>query len=180
VADLDAEIDEPPEDWQQLDSGAEDGSDGRADVSTPQPSGASAPNTADTKMVDASEEVLAQASPGEGEAGDVTMMIDSPLPSQLQQQQALARPGTSNPVPIPNATLRASSGPIPSSARTIRTPSPTGRPGANGEEGPLTPRNDAGPWVYDGDAGRASQEVARQGSIHNLDVSTSQVQTKAA
>lgn len=44
---------------------------------------------------------------------------------------------TSDPVPIPTAT-----------PNSRRTPSPgNGVPMANGHEGPITPRNDAGPWV---------------------------------
>jgi hypothetical protein len=35
--------------------------------------------------------------------------------------------------------------------RDARTPSPSGiNPALNGQEGPITPRNDAGPWVFDG------------------------------
>jgi hypothetical protein len=43
-----------------------------------------------------------------------------------------------------------------------RTPSPDGLPSSltdalTGPEGPMTPRNDAGPFVFDGSAGRASE-----------------------
>ncbi|KAK0722443.1 hypothetical protein B0T26DRAFT_641928 [Lasiosphaeria miniovina] len=65
---------------------------------------------------------------------------------------------TSNPMPIPSggaAGQRAVSSPTNISTggdgrRDIRTPSPTGAPILNSHEGPITPRNDAGPWVFDG------------------------------
>jgi hypothetical protein len=40
-----------------------------------------------------------------------------------------------------------------------RTPSPGGNPGLNGADGPITPRNDAGPWVFDGSAGRRATQL---------------------
>lgn len=52
---------------------------------------------------------------------------------------------TSDPVPIPTTTPNAR-----------RTPSPGsgGVTTVNGHEGPITPRNDAGPWVFDGSGAR--------------------------
>lgn len=69
---------------------------------------------------------------------------------------------TSDPVPIPSSaganrsgsgTNRAGAGTNGTSTpnRPTRTPSPTGvNPVLMGPEGPITPRNDAGPWVFDG------------------------------
>jgi E3 ubiquitin-protein ligase DMA1/2 len=43
---------------------------------------------------------------------------------------------------------------VESSTRSDRTPSPNGRfPLGTGDNGPMTPRNDAGPFVFDGSAG---------------------------
>ncbi|KAK3375404.1 hypothetical protein B0H63DRAFT_278553 [Podospora didyma] len=82
------------------------------------------------------------------------------------------RPGlphaSSNPMPIPSSgpgsQQRVVSSPANISAhddqRDIRTPSPTGAPMPNGQEGPITPRNDAGPWVFDGSGVRMRAEVA--------------------
>lgn len=55
-----------------------------------------------------------------------------------------------------------------------RTPSPPGQPGLNGNEGPITPRNDAGPWVFDGSApaARADAESQPAGGMRSLDAAT--------
>jgi hypothetical protein len=55
---------------------------------------------------------------------------------------------------------RAANLDVESSMRSDRTPSPNGRfplgMGEIGPDGPMTPRNDAGPFVFDGSAGRAA------------------------
>ncbi|CAN8097614.1 unnamed protein product [Discula destructiva] len=74
-------------------------------------------------------------------------------------EDAVSRRGGAEPVAIPNST----------SSNTRRTPSPGsgGVLAAPGHEGPITPRNDAGPWVFDGSGARigvapTSSAVARQ------------------
>lgn len=61
----------------------------------------------------------------------------------------LSANATSSPMAIP--TGRTSSA-ATTGRNDARTPSPTsGTPALlNGQEGPITPRNDAGPWVFDG------------------------------
>jgi hypothetical protein len=52
-----------------------------------------------------------------------------------------------------------------------RTPSPNGMGSLDvtvGVEGPMTPRNDAGPFIFDGSAGRAADAGARLTSTLNL------------
>ncbi len=96
------------------------------------------------------------------------MFLDAPppareeAPAQLDGAATLASPGVlshtmSNPMPIPSAAQRI----LPDGRRETRTPSPTGAPATNGHEGPITPRNDAGPWVFDGSGVRLSQEGGR-------------------
>jgi hypothetical protein len=166
AADLDADIDEPIEDWQQLDSDAEDDV---PEIDAPSPS-ANPADTSNQNLLDGDEMTSAIQTTGEGETtGDVTVMLDAATDLQQQQQSPPFRHvAASSPLPIPQSS-RTSSGPLPSSARSMRTPSPNRVPLT---EGPLTPRNDAGPWVFDGDAGRASQEVSRQGAMTSLDAST--------
>lgn len=65
---------------------------------------------------------------------------------------------TSVPIGIPNSRSASSSIPVTARPGTTRTPSPTG-PGqpafmSNGE-GPITPRNNEGPWVFDGSGVRS-------------------------
>lgn len=73
----------------------------------------------------------------------------------LPPSGSLSMNATSSPMPIP--TPRAASASTRSSAattnrNTTRTPSPISYNPALpiGHEGPITPRNDAGPWVFDG------------------------------
>lgn len=75
--------------------------------------------------------------------------------------------GVTEPVPIPHAAANAR-----------RTPSPGNGcvPGVNGE-GPITPRNDAGPWVFDGSGARIGaaptpSAIARQSlnGVADMDV----------
>jgi hypothetical protein len=58
---------------------------------------------------------------------------------------------------------------------TIRTPSPNGLPSSmtdvvTSTEGPMTPRNDVGPFVFDGSAGRLSD--IRLATVASLDLDT--------
>lgn len=73
----------------------------------------------------------------------------------------LSTNATSSPMAIP--TARASSGSAATGRNGARTPSPTssGTPALlNGQEGPITPRNDAGPWVFDGSGVRMRRSDA--------------------
>ncbi|KAK3401250.1 hypothetical protein B0T20DRAFT_164382 [Sordaria brevicollis] len=147
AADLEAEVDDP-EDWEQLE--------------------------ADEQMDDAVYvQDESQASSNEGQArpaaatplqqhetdasGDVTMLYSNP------QQPAASSPfdgpsrsqgshnSTSPPMPI-RQTPAALNGQAGEGRRdAARTPSPTGIAHVvSTNEGPITPRNDVGPWVFDG------------------------------
>ncbi len=95
---------------------------------------------------------------------------DSPSPPDLREGHEIRSNATSAPVDI---ISRKAVGSAPSGASTrlvqpdsrterqmTRTPSPNGFGSSldviSGNEGPMTPRNDAGPFVFDGSAGRAS------------------------
>ncbi|OTB17992.1 hypothetical protein K445DRAFT_56487 [Daldinia sp. EC12] len=157
TADLDAEVDEPSDEWQQLDSGIDDVQE---DKSTPP---ASQPNDEVVPLVTSRTNVAEnpQESSREGDAGDVTMHVDA-----AAVQPALLRHAVTEPVPIPNATPRVSNG---DRSTTNRTPSPNSNPLGTGNEGPITPRNDAGPWVFDGNPARVSQESTRRNGMSSLD-----------
>ncbi|KAI1268436.1 hypothetical protein F5Y18DRAFT_229262 [Xylariaceae sp. FL1019] len=130
TADLDAEVDEPVEDWQQLpedvpEEKAEDGADGA--------SGDSVPDMTSLELRDTSPS---------GDRADATILLNGHA--------------ASSPVAIPAGNQR-------------RTPSPD-----DSREGPITPRNDAGPWVFDGNPGRVSQESTRRGAMRSLDAAAQQ------
>ncbi|KAI0122124.1 RING finger protein [Daldinia grandis] len=166
TADLDAEVDEPSDEWQQLDSGIDDAQE---EKSTP-PASQLNDEAMSLAISQSNIEVNSRQSSGEddvgdvgdaGDAGDVTMQIDA-----ATAQSVLLRHAMTEPVPIPNATSRVSSG---DRSKSNRTPSPNSNPPGPGHEGPITPRNDAGPWVFDGNPARVSQESTRRTGMSSLD-----------
>lgn len=166
AADLDADIEEPDEEWQQMDSGAEDAN--MEDTSVPTPPANSTADSVEALPRGARDPATPSTRFPSGDAGDVTMMIDHPpsVEEPMRVPTPTARPTASSPVAIPRPAIHDVNG--VAQPRTVRTPSPNEIRTAP-HEGPLTPRNDAGPWVFDGDAGRASQEVARPDAMANLD-----------
>ncbi|KAI1374640.1 hypothetical protein F4677DRAFT_163017 [Hypoxylon crocopeplum] len=152
TADLDAEVDEPSDEWQQLDSGIDDVQEEKSASGARQGNDEVGPPSTSQSNGSGNE----QQPSIEGDVGDMTMLID-PTP---------IRHAVTEPVPIPNATPRAVSG---DRSATNRTPSPNSHPLATGNEGPITPRNDAGPWVFDGNPARVSQESARRNGMSSLD-----------
>ncbi|KAI1476467.1 RING finger protein [Daldinia eschscholtzii] len=157
TADLDAEVDEPSDEWQQLDSGIDDVQEDKSTPPASQPSDEVVPLV--TSRTNVAENP--QESSREGDAGDVTMHVDA-----AAVQPALLRHAVTEPVPIPNATPRVSNG---DRSTTNRTPSPNSNALGTGNEGPITPRNDAGPWVFDGNPARVSQESTRRNGMSSLD-----------
>ena len=165
---------EDPEEWEQLDS--DEGAAGQegallqpppVDANNPTP--LSAPPRKSRESVRSARFLanLQQPQPA-AEVPDVTMLLDpSPpereaFPVQFDGASAFGAAGvlthtTSNPMPIPSPSQRVQ----PDGRRETRTPSPPGAPTTNGPEGPITPRNDAGPWVFDGSGVRLSQEGGR-------------------
>ncbi|KAI1306419.1 hypothetical protein F5Y03DRAFT_142031 [Xylaria venustula] len=145
TADLDAEVDEPSEEWQQLpeevpEEKAEDEVLQEENVPT-LPSGSQLNEGSPKKYAD------------QADSGDVTVLVEKA--STPQTAAGSSRNAASGPVPIPNASQR-------------RTPSPTRNGVSNGHEGPITPRNDAGPWVFDGNPARVSQESTRRNAMGSL------------
>ncbi|KAF5547271.1 dma1 component of spindle assembly checkpoint [Fusarium phyllophilum] len=147
-ADLEADVDELAEEWQQLKNEAE------AEASTPAPadtepetdpvpaaanSGTSTPERSHTTDIDHM---------------DVTVNITPETPKRNEVSHAI-----SEPLPIRNAAS------VPRRVGQLgdsRTPSPPG-----GTEGPITPRNNVGPWVFDGSAGRTVS--ATEGEMTSID-----------
>lgn len=173
AADLDADVDEPAEDWQQLDSGADEASESEnpfADA-TPEATREGTQNDAEPMPT---APAPSESSDPDVDMADATVLLDSHATPAGRTPSANA---TSSPVGIPNASSRPHSG--PASPRATRTPSPHGN-GNVPHEGPLTPRNDAGPWVFDGDAGRASQDISRPGAMNSLDATASRAEANAA
>lgn len=125
-ADLEADVEEPSEEWEMFDEPDKDGKlDAIAETSTP---------TTELEVADVDR-----------------MDITISEPADAQEPSNPTAHATSSPLPIRHAAgVRRG------------TPSPP-RPGA---EGPITPRNDIGPWVLDGRAGRDSPEGAQMTSLN--------------
>ncbi|KAL2024704.1 hypothetical protein VTK56DRAFT_6905 [Thermocarpiscus australiensis] len=178
AADLEAEV-EDPEEWEQLDSDEGDraqqegallqapsNSDNSHGNDAPAPPRRSRESQRNNTRI---PPLSPQQQASEFQA-DVTMLLDSPprLPAVQTDGAAggigeggvLPEPGRSNPMPIPAPAggQRTVSG---EGRREARTPSPTGGPVVNGHghEGPITPRNDAGPWVFDGSGVRLGAAI---------------------
>lgn len=128
-ADLEADVDETSEEWQLMSENEQKAAEA---ATTPPATEAAAPE--------------APAEEPAAEVGDVTMAVgaDSPAVNGDSSTSAISQP-----VPIRNPASGAGRG-----VRNRGTPSPPG-----GREGPITPRNDAGPWVFDGTAGRRVAEA---------------------
>ncbi|KAL1844412.1 hypothetical protein VTJ49DRAFT_91 [Mycothermus thermophilus] len=133
-----------------------------------------------------------QQQPQQTEVPDVTMLIDPTSPNRragpgqydgagtlaatAAADPSISQHSISNPVPIPSAPASSAAVQGGGDARrggVARTPSPTGGPttlvSGMGHEGPITPRNDAGPWVFDGSGVRLSSEGPRPGAGGNGD-----------
>lgn len=146
AADLEAEVDEPCEDWQQMTS---EESEANSEANNDTPPSVAGPSAAQ------------EHTPGSdsGDAADMTMRVEMGTPSPPAQPSVPERiqHTMSDPVPIPPVVSPAShlgcAPPNPSGAGAI----------AGGSENPITPRNNAGPWVFDGSAG--------EGPVNGLPIS---------
>ncbi|EAQ91155.1 hypothetical protein CHGG_03090 [Chaetomium globosum CBS 148.51] len=173
AADLEAEV-EDPEEWEQLSDEGAVAPQGAllqpplVDPNSQNSNSPSAPRKSresvrSTRLFAAQQQQ--QLQPAEDSNMDLLMSSSPPRqesPPQLDGAVTLADPNLlshtlSTPMPIPSPAQRT----LPNGRRETRTPSPTGAPVANGHEGPITPRNDAGPWVFDGSGVRLSSESAR-------------------
>ncbi|PHH81151.1 hypothetical protein CDD82_1255 [Ophiocordyceps australis] len=129
-ADLEADVDEPEEEWQQLDQGQHD-------------------------MQEAPEEAVNEAAvprrPSSEPIGDGTPdadVLDQTMisaPSDSASNVSTNSHAATDPLPIDNPSSGSGRA---AHLRDEQCPSPS----CNGE-GPITPRNNAGPWVFDGGAG---------------------------
>ncbi|KAH7308159.1 SMAD/FHA domain-containing protein [Stachybotrys elegans] len=129
-ADLEADVEDVSEEWEQL--GQETEAKNQEPPKIEQQPTAQA--EANREAHDAAEPSLVN------DVADMTLMAAAPSSPPQPPPAADSSHTPSAPVPIKSNTLHP---------RDPRTPSPPGM----GHEGPITPRNDAGPWVFDGSAG---------------------------
>ncbi|KIH92691.1 fha domain containing protein [Sporothrix brasiliensis 5110] len=232
AVDLEADVEDPPEEWETMDIEEEESV--VAGANNARSNDASAHHVKPRMPSDQRAGALS-ASAAAADIGDTTMQVDSvmedidettstgpaALAQQQQQQQRNERReldsrlqrqllveqqqhedepepvteshvshATSHPVPIPSGSRFPSTSSIANAPPTVsvngnginneRTPSPTERHIAPvGHEGPITPRNDAGPWVFDGSgirigSSRASTD-SRRGEMRSLDTAAAEI-----
>ncbi|KAK2592557.1 hypothetical protein QQS21_009737 [Conoideocrella luteorostrata] len=152
-ADLEADVDEPNEDWERLDEDVME-TDQKEPSSKSEDGEAAAPEATDASSPDLDAmDVTVSLSPAESPNGRLSNGLPHPV---------------SEPLPISNPA--SGSGRV-GHLRQNRSPSPS----ANGPEGPITPRNNAGPWVFDGSAGRrvvdGSSEMRSLDAAAEMDLS---------
>lgn len=138
-ADLEADVDEPTEEWEMFD---EDDKEAKGEEEEKD-------DKSEGSQADAANPAAPEPEVPDADRMDIT--ITEPADLSADSNSNSPAHATTSPLPI-----RHAHGP----RRT--TPSPP-RPGA---EGPITPRNDVGPWVLDGRAGRAAPDAPPEmGSI---------------
>ncbi|KAI1757471.1 hypothetical protein F4782DRAFT_525284 [Xylaria castorea] len=142
TADLDAEVDEPSEEWQQL---PEVVPEEKAEDEAAQKSNAAISSGSQSNS----------GTHGNRRDPNETTVMHFESTTLPQAPAGHLRHVMSDPVPIPNISQR-------------RTPSPTQNGLLSAHEGPITPRNDAGPWVFDGNPARVSQESTRRNAMASL------------
>lgn len=181
AADLEAEV-EDPEDWEQLEEELEDpGKPEESRSKEPRlepPAPVEASRNSVERIRTSLERARATAAerartsiersrsrthpPGTtistplGEAPEVTMsnsVDDSAASEQAPSGGGASTPSTMGSIRPSHELSHATSDPVRINGR--RTPSPgSGGPTGAQHEGPITPRNDAGPWVFDGSGAR--------------------------
>lgn len=148
-ADLEADVDEPSEGWDQLEDEVEE--------QPPATEALASYNAIDSNVTRDDDDAALErdfAQLHEGDTMDLTVAVngvgaDEPSPRT-----------TSHPLP-PATDSRPITIPIPNGRSSLSAQSPSPPP-VIGAEGPITPRNDAGPWVFDGLGGRRTTMDATQ------------------
>lgn len=97
--------------------------------------------TANTSAIEVPEATMANA---ESSASAEAAMSDGG--ASTPSTTASSRPGGEG--------SHATSDPVPINGRRTPSPNSIGNHVTNAHEGPITPRNDAGPWVFDGSGAR--------------------------
>ncbi|RFU72770.1 hypothetical protein TARUN_9485 [Trichoderma arundinaceum] len=166
-ADLEADVEEPTEEWQNLD-------DFEAPEEPVPTTVVHAPVPEVESPLPSPSEEPAEATVQETDAVDVTVNFSS---AASPAGSPTAPHATSEPLPIRS---RSSGAGRASHLRDSGTPSPPG----SGAEGVITPRNNAGPWVFDGRAGRqpadATAEMTSLDSAAEADITTHESSDDAA
>lgn len=144
-ADLEADVDDPAEGWQDMAEEAPGGGHTTAAV----PAADITPPSGDE-----------QSEPEAADPMDVTTV--NLTAADLPQTLGNIPHTVSEPLPIRSAASGAGRTPTAAGDRSTTPLGPNG-------EGPITPRNNAGPWVFDGRAGQADASGGEENGMRSLD-----------
>ncbi|ROT38449.1 SMAD/FHA domain-containing protein [Sodiomyces alkalinus F11] len=180
AADLEADIEDPEEDWDQVDMDepvkAEDNADSTPQVDNPPPA-PPVPTAPLAPPAPPAPPAPTQPLPRTRDSsGSRSSRDDSDAAREVRRQSSAARlahmtlipHSVSQPLAIRPLSMLPRHRSRSNSSTRGRTPSPPTQNG--GVEGPITPRNDAGPWVFDGSAAGSRAGSASEGTgMRSLD-----------
>jgi hypothetical protein len=168
VADLEADVDEPTEgEWEELDVAATEISSVRPFLSAPEVDeppqivashalSTESPNQETSSSTESVNNIQAGYSPEE-------LMANLDINDRGRTEETEIRPeGLSSPIDIAGPRRSVSRRRSIDESEERRTPSPRTRSAdiLSGVDGPMTPRNDAGPFIFDGSGGARGADRA--------------------
>lgn len=180
AADLEAEV-EDPEDWEQLEDeaegqDAEDPEGSRSKGPRLDPAPVDVPRQSVDRIRTSLERARATAaerartsiersrsrtnvSAANASANETPEAAMANADNAASAEAAMSDGGASTPSTTSSSrpsgeASHATSDPVPINGRRTPSPNSIGNHVTNGHEGPITPRNDAGPWVFDGSGAR--------------------------
>ncbi|KAK2054755.1 hypothetical protein LY76DRAFT_215756 [Colletotrichum caudatum] len=161
AADLEADIEDPEEDWEGMDEEEDEGPEQKQQKQEVQATAPVLPEPTPAPVVIGISGPQLPEIDRDEDAMDFTVALErsrtmAEAPETAPQTTA---PNTSMP-PVPIPAVAAAQAAAPRNGRDTRTPSPIANHLLATHEGPITPRNDAGPWVFDGSAGRRAAEAS--------------------
>ncbi|KZZ93858.1 FHA domain containing protein [Moelleriella libera RCEF 2490] len=156
-ADLEADVEQPSEEWERMGEAEV----GTMDVDAKDSDASNNDNDNQSDAARAAASDVSEAPSPDADFMDITVSVNTTgSPAAGRQQSGNLPHAPSEPLPIRAST--SGSGRV-AHLRGDRSPSPS----SSGAEGPITPRNNAGPWVFDGSAGRRVADG--NGEMRSLD-----------
>ncbi|KAK1598873.1 FHA domain-containing protein [Colletotrichum navitas] len=171
AADLEADIEDPEEDWEGMDEDEDEGPEQKQQKQEVKDMPAVVPEPIPAPVALGSSGSQLPEIDHDGDVIDFTAALQrsrtmAEAPETAPQTVA---PNTSMP-PVAIPAVAAAQAAASRNGRDTRTPSPIANHLLVTHEGPITPRNDAGPWVFDGSAGRRAAEAST--GMRSLDAAT--------
>ncbi|KAK2035106.1 hypothetical protein LX32DRAFT_253630 [Colletotrichum zoysiae] len=161
AADLEADIEDPEEDWEGMDEEEDEGPEQKQQKQEVQDTAPVLPEPTPVPVVIGSLGPQLPEIDKDEDAMDFTVALERSRTMAEAPETAprTIAPNTSMP-PVPIPAVAAAQAAAARNGRDTRTPSPIANHLLATHEGPITPRNDAGPWVFDGSAGRRAAEAS--------------------